>query len=338
MNTIHLAMACDDRYALPLAVAVRSLLEQLEPTYRLELTVVGDGISPENQQRCQSAWQFAAVQCQWLPIQADLLAGVPVTDKLPLPTYYRLLLPDLLPECSKVLYLDPDILVRRSVHTLWNFDLADRPIAAAQDLACPFVHFRSAMPNFQLARRYLLGCDPIPNYRELNLQASTPYFNAGVMLMNLELWRRERLGQRLIEFTRTHAEHNVSADQYSLNAMLAERRLPLDGRWNQLQAIYDYPGWRESPFDKQTFRRLRAEPWIAHFAGPGKPWESGSRHPLRSEYYAILDRTPWRGWRPPPLTLPISRRVRKSWRKGRDWVGARLRRVRYPLVRPSSAA
>lgn len=338
MTTIQLAMACDDRYSLPLAVAVRSLLEQLEPSHAVELFIVDAGVTRENQGRCELAWHNFPVQCHWLRPTADVLHELPVSAALPIATYFRLLLPTLLPNVSKLLYLDPDLLVLRSLAPLWSTQLGDQPLAAAQDLACPYVHFPSAMANYSLARRYLLGCDPIPNYGELGLAADRPYFNAGVMLLNLEVWRKERLGEQLIEFTRQHAAHNVSADQYSLNACLGHRRVPLDIRWNQLQAIYDFPGWRESPLDATTFRQVRDEPWIAHFAGPGKPWEGGNRHRLRSEYLAVLDRTPWAGWRPTPPVVPWSRRARRTWRTGRDWVGARWRRARHSTPNSAKAA
>ena len=328
LSTIDVAMASDDRYAMPLATAVRSLVSSLEPGWNTRLWIINDGIQSENVKKCMESWDGFPVEVNWLtPPAADVWA-LPVTASLPIATYYRLFLPELLDNVSKVLYLDPDILVRRSIHELWETDLGDCPIAAAQDLACPWIHFRSVMENYQLAYRYLLRQDPIPNFQELGLPASAPYFNAGVMLMDLDRWRDERLSHQLLEFTSEHAANNVSADQYSLNACLWNRRKGIDIRWNQLQAIHNMPGWQESPFDSRSFRRYRDEAWIAHFAGPNKPWEDGSKHPLRHEYLKVLDETAWAGWRPVRQSSTLSRQIRLGWRTSRDWLGVRLRRLR----------
>ncbi len=327
-TTIDVAMASDDRYAMPLATAVRSLLNSLESGWNTRLWIINDGIQSKNVKKCMESWEGFPVQVNWLVAPNAEAWALPVTVSLPIATYYRLFLPKLLVSVPKVLYLDPDVLVRRSIHELWETDLGDCPIAAAQDLACPWIHFHSVMDNYQLAYRYLLRRDPIPNYQALGLPAGAPYFNAGVMLMDLDRWRDEGLSDQLLEFTSEHAANNVSADQYSLNVCLWNRRKEIDIRWNQLQAIHDMPGWRESPFNAQSFRSYRDEAWIAHFAGPNKPWEDSSRHPLRHEYLKLLDETAWAGWRPTPHATTMSRRIRKGWRTGRDWVGVRLRRLK----------
>jgi lipopolysaccharide biosynthesis glycosyltransferase len=326
-SAINVAMAIDDRYAMPMAIAVRSLLRSLEPGWSVQLWIVNDGIQIENIRKCMESWKGFSIQVNWLVPPSIQIATLPVTASLPIATYYRLFLPDLIPSVSKVLYLDVDILVRKSIHHLWETDLESCPIAAAQDLACPWIHFHSVMENYRLAYRYLLRREPIPNYLDLGLPADAPYFNAGVMVMALDRWREEGLSRRLLEFTSAHAATNVSADQYSLNACLWNRRKEIDIRWNQLQAIHNMPGWRESPFDAESFFTYRDEAWIAHFAGPSKPWEASSRHPLRHEYVQVLNETAWAGWRPEPEKLSNSRRVRKGWRVARDWCSVRARRL-----------
>jgi lipopolysaccharide biosynthesis glycosyltransferase len=324
---LHLAMASDERYAMPMAVAVRSLLEKLSPNQTVSLSIVDDGVRDESKRRCESSWEGFPIQTHWLRPLTQQLQGLPVTANLPLSTYYRLTLAELLPNVKKVLYIDPDVLVMKSILPLWQTELGQHPVAASQDLACPFIHFRSYLPNYKIARRYLLREDPIPNFRELNLPAAAPYFNAGIMLLNLEQWRREDLGKRLITFIMEHAAHNVSADQYGLNACLWNRWLEIDTRWNQLQAIHGFPGWQETAFTEQKYREVLHDPWILHFAGPNKPWESQSRHPRKKNFFECLDRTAWRGWRPTESNVSFGRKIRRLWRVGRDWTSARCRRL-----------
>lgn len=255
---IDIVTACDDRYALPLAVAVRSLLESIDDNNpSIRLTILTQSLDECNRQKCVESWGPWTFQCNWINPNTESLARVPTTAQLPLPTYFRFLIPDLLLDSSKALYLDPDILVLKSIRNLWETDVSDVPLAAVQDLGCPMVHFPSKLSNYRLARKYLLGVDPIPNYKELSIPGEATYFNAGVMLMNLDLWRKEKLGEKLIKFAVEHADHNVSADQYAINGLLWNRIRQIDARWNQLQAIHDVPGWQESIFNKHTFKEVR---------------------------------------------------------------------------------
>jgi len=330
-RVLHVATAGDDPYSMPIAVAVRSLLENLDAQYRVELSVLSDRISPSSQRRCELSWRGFPVSVRWIEPNREDLSGVPVESLLPVSSYFRLLIPRLVPDAERILYLDPDTLVRRSVHPLYEVEMGTSVIAAAQDTSCPRIHFRSSLPHYKIASRYLLNQDPVPNYQQLQIPADAPYFNAGVLVMDLEKWRNESLSEHLINFTRANFEFNVSADQYSLNAFLWNRWCHVDARWNQLQSIFGFPSWEESIFDQASYINLIEDPWIMHFAGRGKPWLPNCQHPFVDEFLSVLDRTDWAGYRPVDTTITSSRRIRNSWRWLRDSIRVRVRRWTYRL-------
>ena len=127
---------------------------------------------------------------------------------------------------------------------------------------------------------------------------SAPYFNAGVMLIDVDGWRKARLTEELLSCLAKNQEHVLWWDQYALNIVLSGRWGRLDARWNQGSHIFKYPSWEESPFDRASFEQQRHDPFIVHFTTSKKPWLASCRHPLRQRFYDVLDQTAWAGWRP----------------------------------------
>jgi lipopolysaccharide biosynthesis glycosyltransferase len=149
------------------------------------------------------------------------------------------------------------------------------------------------------------------NYRDLRLPPNAPYFNGGLLVANIDQWRRERYAEQMLEVLRTHREHILWWDQYALNIVLCGRWRALDSRWNQNAHIYAFPNWRNSPLDRETYVRLRRAPWIVHFCSPSKPWQYFCPHPFARAFFRCLERTDWRGWRP--------ERPDKFWHKWWDF-------------------
>lgn len=310
--------AADEGYAMQLAVAMRSLIDHLSAAARCRLFIIDAGLSEASKARCQTAWQDQRVELRWLPAPLGLIEGLPVSDHVSRASYLRLLLDDLLPEAvSKAIYLDADLVVRRDLVELWEVPLAGHTVLAVNDLGSPRFDAARGLPNYWRCRDHLVTGTPVPNYRELGLDPAGRYFNAGVMVIDRERWRQERIGPRAVEALERFREHVVWWDQYALNVTLAGRWGPLDHRWNQVAHVHAYPSWRESPVDRETFRRVRDDPWVVHFCSASKPWHSDCTHPWAPAFFDVLDTTPWRGWRPTtrgPATSRAPRR-RSSWRR-----------------------
>lgn len=300
------ACATDDRYAMPLAVTMLTAARSLPPGTRLRLFVLDGGLSEENRHRLEASWRNEPIELNWLQPDPNQVAGLKTSHHISPVAYYRILLPLVLPETlQRVLYLDCDLLIRDDLTQLWCQPLADHWCLAIPDVACPNVDARRGMSNFRRACPYLASLRPIPNYQDFDIDPHAPYFNSGVLLINLDAWRREGLPANMLECLRQHERHVWCWDQYALNIALAGHWRPLSLRWNVGTHVFEYPTLDHAPVQRDQFAAALEDPAIVHFTTEFKPWNYGIDHPYRSAFFDILDQTAWAGWRPtkPPFRL-----------------------------------
>jgi len=139
---------------------------------------------------------------------------------------------------------------------LWNTDLRGGIIAAVQDAVIPRVSSPMGLRRF----------------RELGCRPEEPYFNAGVLVVDLQAWRSQEVGQRAIEYLGRYSRSINLADQDALNAVLHDRWTQLEDRWNVLGGL---AGRRHLEPKGIPYARMAAaarDPAIIHFAGHLKPW------------------------------------------------------------------
>jgi len=291
--------AADDGYAMPLAVTIRSTLDHIGPSRRLQLYVLDGGLSDQSKSRLLQSWNDPRLSVEWVRPDIQLVRDLKISDHVNVVTYLRLLMPLVLPEhVTRAIYMDADLLVRRDLGRLWDEPQAGHPALAVQDVAAPCYDAAASLPSFERCRQYLCAHTPIANYRELGLPVDGKYFNGGLLVADLAHWRRERYAEQMLACLREHREHVLWWDQYAMNVVLAGKWRALDYRWNQGAHIYAYPAWRQSPLDRETFAQLRTAPWIVHFCSPSKPWHYFCRHPFTRDFRRCLRETDWSEWRP----------------------------------------
>lgn len=313
--------AADDAYALPLAVTIRSLLDRLAADRALTLFVLDGGISASHRERLLDSWADPRLTVEWVACPPALVHGLTVSGHVSPTAYARLLMHRLLPPgIGKILYIDADILFRRDVGLLWDEPLDDNVMLAVTDAGAPVLDAAVALPHFDRCGRWLVTPRPIPNYEACGLSPHARYFNSGVMLIDLVRWRERGIGDRALEVLHEHERHVLWWDQYALNIVLAGQWGELDGRWNQVAAIFRYPNWRSSPLDRRVFKAIRHDPWVVHFCSADKPWRRESRHPWTGRYRAMIRRTAWRR----PHADDARSHRRRLLHSARWWLAARL--------------
>ena len=103
--------------------------------------------------------------------------------------------------------------------------------------------------GFQAPSMCRLPLHPTPY--PLHPIADTPYFNSGVLVINLTRWRKENVGDRVIEYLRKYQPYVQLEDQEGLNAVLANDWGKLDPKWNLISHIYYFDQWQESAFKEE---------------------------------------------------------------------------------------
>jgi lipopolysaccharide biosynthesis glycosyltransferase len=209
----------------------------------------------------------------FVEVPDEVCAGLPVAGFTGKATWYRAFVPELLPDLERILFLDADLIATASLEPLWDTDLGD--------------HYLAAVTN-------VFQDDHIQRAAELGLAMPQDYFNAGVMLLNLELMRSAGCCEEIRAYGKAHAEHLTFRDQDALNVVLGPRRRPLHPRWNCMNALLLFP-WSAYVFGPKVVEEARRDVAIRHFEGPGanKPWHFLCTAEMRELYFEHRRQTPW---------------------------------------------
>src|SRR5271165_1678873 len=213
----------------------------------------------------------------------------------------RLFLDEILPApVERIVTVDSDMLiVRPGLKRLESFDLGGRPIAAAYDMI-----FLMDFKGDALARQFQRS------RRSLGLALDTPYFNAGLMLIDRAAWRAEKLAERVTKALRDEPQRFPFMEQDALNATLKGRFAPLSPRYNFMGDF----------FLLDLERRI--EPIVLHFVNAPKPWELAlwrGEARFAEDYRDWFAASPWADWAKTPeapqwrRTRPPLTRIRKDF-------------------------
>ncbi|MGW6929786.1 glycosyltransferase family 8 protein [Lentzea sp. NPDC054927] len=286
---IRIVLAADDDYAFPLAASVRSILDNSHRERPLEVVVLSCGISAESKRRLSASWDTGANGLvRFLDVDESSLSAWPTSSSFlnhpTSATYARLLLPQLLPsDWDKVIYLDVDTITLSPFDDLWELDLHGLPLGAVIDPFNPLIGSPRGVQCWEEA-----GLDP-----------GAPYFNAGMLLINLAGWRRDEVAARVIDYVEKHAECIGLLDQEGLNAVINGNFLAVDESWNMMDVRYGAPhpaaGVTAAPAVSEAALR---HPRVRHFTGRRKPWKAGYLIPDSADlFFSYADRTQWAGSR-----------------------------------------
>jgi lipopolysaccharide biosynthesis glycosyltransferase len=233
----------------------------------------GPDISEEVRGKLAGMVEGLGGRISFLAVGGDEVDRLPVTDPLPTPHWYRVFLPELLPEVDKLLYLDVDTIVLDSLRPLWETDVSGHYLAAVTNV---FIegHFAHIPP--------------------LGLSSPEEYFNTGVMLLNLAELRREGATERVTRWAVDNQEKLLWPEQDAMNVVLGKRRLRLHPRWNCMTSVLEFP-WSMLVFGVEPLQEARSNPAIRHFEGPNvnKPWHHACQEEMRELYLEHRLGTPW---------------------------------------------
>ena len=154
--------------------------------------------------------------------------------------YGRLVIPELITD-TYALYLDADLIIELDILQLATVK-PNKILAAAHQGPV-----RLALDNYLFVNK-------------LNWAPSTPYFNSGVLLFNIEQWTNQNTSISLKKISEVYSEHLISHDQTILNAICA-------GEFNHLPDEFNvsWPPNRKVP--------THLSKCIIHFIGAPKPWD-----------------------------------------------------------------
>lgn len=250
MNTrfVPLVVAFTPNYFVPAATCIYSILENMHTEDHLHVICLLSEELPERlKQKIRTLGEGRA--CYSFVSLKGRLQDIYVDAKYTEAASYRLLLPDLLPEYDKVMYIDCDMIVRNDLARLYHsIDLGTNYLAAV---------FEAPM-DFQMEHLKTIGCAP------------SEYINSGFLIMNLELMRRDGMVQKFIEASK--ADYLEFPDQDVLNQLCRKRILGLPPYYNSIRTFYlpQYKQFFLQRYTEQDWANIHRHGTV-HYTG-AKPW------------------------------------------------------------------
>ena len=266
------AYATDENYVKLTAVSLHSLL-LVNPG--ATVVILADGISSRSVEFLErtavhdgGTLRFASTTPALEKIKAIGASGY-----VSFSTYSRLFIPDLVgDEFDRVVYIDVDTLVVSSLQPLCELDLAGKPFAIGYDCIC---------------NKYK---------KMIGIPFDVPYFNAGVLMMDIAEWQRRRCTERIFEYMKNVRHDFMFGDQDYFSLVLADDAAILPPEYNFLthfqmfrnrNAVLRATGipacaW----YSEEQYAAAQKRPSIHHFLGHtlGRPWYRESLNPLRETY------------------------------------------------------
>jgi lipopolysaccharide biosynthesis glycosyltransferase len=245
--------AADERFAAHFSAMLHSAWTH-HPT--AEFCLLDCGIEPATLAVLKDYAVTQRIRLNVIKVDIASFRNLATTEALSAATYARLMIPDLLSvSVEKVLYLDADCIVVKDLTALFQMDIGEAAIAGVRDA-------------FGAQAELEVGV-PIDD-RE--------FVNAGVLLMNLAVWRRDGLADAALAFISQQRPRFL--DQAGINAACARRIVHVTDEWNVMV-----------PFLNQQSRRW-LDPNIIHYVGQMKPWLY-SDVPFASIYLYHRNQTPF---------------------------------------------
>lgn len=267
-HRIAVAIAADARYAMGAGVAMFAVARSLPRDVELDLVLLDCGLTPTQAGVLRDAagrWR-ERTSLHVLGVPLGPFRGAPLGNHFSIAAYARLLLPELRPDLARAIYLDADTLPLADISPLATLTLSPTEAGAAA-VDATFTTLASGLPSGAWGP----GRGP-----------ASPYFNSGVMLMDLECWREDQLGRRVVDHLTLHADTNRLVDQDAINGAIGRRLQSLSGRWN-------YQIGREALSRRSRVAPAARDAAILHFIG-GKPWQA---HGLTADLTAGWARRRW---------------------------------------------
>lgn len=287
---ISIAFAADDVYMPHTASAMASILSHGDGSEAFAFYILGDSISEASQKKIAELKDIYPFELTFLKPNLESLKTLPVFHYTA-NTYSRLFLPELLPNVSRLLYLDGDLTVLKPLTPLWNTDLRGKAVGVVPEIP-------------ETSRR--------KNFCRKRLGLSSFVFNSGVLLMDLDVFRKKRLSEKIFAWLTENRERLVFPDQDVLNVILEDEKVRLDFQWN-VQIVSQFR-FSTLPFVRDTeFLHAVSDPAIVHYVGKVKPWNYLYLDPLGKHYGESLEKTPWKEtlrFRP-----TLKERVVKCWKR-----------------------
>lgn len=255
IDKICFVFSTDDNYAMPTAVAISSLVEHNQNLIKKIVVLYKERLSNESVALIEKSSRL--VEVEFIDIEERITYTYDKIPHISAAAYYRMAIPSVLLHEERCVYLDGDVLVRRSLDSFVSLDMDDETYIAA--VRCPAV--ANSLPS--TLKKHA---------RELEIPNLKSYINSGVQLMNLDAIRKKGVDKMMIDLI----PNNYSIqDQDIFNKACYGHIRVISPIYNCTTYVFD--------FSKRALKKAYSDEWIAdsrknpaivHYASAAKPWKN----------------------------------------------------------------
>lgn len=287
---MEIALATDNNYALACGICIKSIFHN-NINEICNVYILTDGLSNKNIKKFNQLSKLKNHHVNIVNISIEHFKNLKVSERFRVSIYYRFLLPDLINK-PKILYLDCDIIVNDCLKELWDIDLANYSCAAIEDQAG----------------------DDIKIHNRIGYDGT--YFNSGVLLLNLDYWRKFSIKDKLVEFIYNNPDTCIFPDQDAINIILKNTIKRVGFKFNFQSLLLE--GKENLLLHKNKWEQIenaKKKPIIIHYTDSCKPWHKECIHPLKDYFLHYKSISPWKK---SPLTYynflgAVKNKIRKIW-------------------------
>lgn len=275
-------------YAEQCGVSLCSLFENNKDISELVVYIIEDNISPANKARIDELGKAYGRKIKYIPLPEpqEYFKDDRFTIKSLGHTFAHMIVGGILPnEIDRVLCIDSDMLVLDSLKEMWNTNLDDY---------------------------YIAGCEGAPGSvaleKEMGIDPSHVHCNGGLMLINLEAVRRDKIEEKYKEYIQSVFDQGKSLAAYEeeiMNKCCYPKVYILPARYN-VMTISLVMGYEEfikfrgakNFYSEKEFNEAVMNPAIVHalnnFYVRKRYWEKDSDSPYADVYLKYRALTPWK--------------------------------------------
>ena len=252
-SSIHIAYALDDGFAEMTCVSIVSLLRNTAE--QVEFHIIESRLSNVHIEKIKNLVDsYSHGVCKFYHVDIDgNVYSTTKESKVTKETYACGMLPVILCELDRVIWLDGDTIIEEDIAQIWDVDLGE--------------YYAAMVPDTSWAPKE-------PKKAVLGIEAADWYFNSGVMLLDLAMLRRFKLTELLeIHLEATHKSVlDAGLEWYRVQDML---NYLLKGRIKRLPLRFNSYFWISQLLDENIDECVDAylTPSIVHFIGTPKPTE-----------------------------------------------------------------
>lgn len=261
-DNVAVCFVSDDKFVPVLGVSLNSIIQNAKEDSNYDIIVLTKDITrPNIDLLTEMVSKRSNFSLRFFDI-SELVEGYKfyVRTRFMEYTYYRLLIPTLLTEYEKIIYLDCDVVVNCDISELFNKNVTGFYLAAALDVN---VLIWQSLRYIQFDYEYY--------EKVLGLTQPGRYFQAGVLLLNLGLMRQGRLHEDLLY----HAlnMHYKWMDQDILNICCKDKVKLIGFEWNCTPSLDGMTNYYSDGLGSQYSGYISAKenPKIIHYAAGTLP-------------------------------------------------------------------